>query len=74
MERFIVSTIKSSCCSNEQTELKTVIDTVKGEAFIEVSKKITERLPVTEMSEAELLFDKITAGNGRRVYSLKDLG
>lgn len=71
-DNFIVKKIVERAGSSESSKVELVADTNSGETYLEIQKTITERFPVTSYKEVMDLYDRITAGGGRRVFKIAD--
>lgn len=66
--------VKSQTGSNDSTKIVVVSNTESGTSFVEVKRVITERWPLSQYEEAEIMYDRLTGKNGsRRCVELKDL-
>lgn len=72
-DKFIVCKIAECQSADERTILECQVDTETCESKLIIRKTISEQMPVNEINEARALFKKLTEGNGRRLYRLKDL-
>jgi len=59
--------------SDETTKLTAVVTVATGECELVLSKEVSERYPIQKLDEVKLLYDRLTGGNGRRVYKPCDL-
>jgi len=73
MSKIIKKQLKCSHGSDESCEAWLQVDTSTGESEIIVEKSIREYHKVTDHDKAMDLFDRLTCGGGRQVYSLEDL-
>ena len=68
-----IQQVLCSCIgSNESTKVTLHTDVNSGESSLIIEKTFTERVNVTEYDQVMSIYKKLTGGNGRRVYSLKD--
>lgn len=65
--------LKQQGSSDESARLYMCVTIHSGKAEIIVEKTITQRFPVEKYETAERLYERLTCGGGRRVYTLEDL-
>lgn len=70
---LIIKEIVSRSGTDESSKVELVADTESGKTWIEISKTITERHPITSHDDVMKLFNDINRGGGRRRVTLKDM-
>ncbi len=71
-QQSIIHKICSSTGSSESSEVYMIADLISGETELVIEKTITERYPITDYDKVMELYEKINAGGGRKLLSLKD--
>lgn len=59
--------------TDETTKLTVVVTVATGECELVLSKEVSERYPIQKLEEVQQLYERLTGGNGRRVYKPSDL-
>jgi hypothetical protein len=70
---YIFHDIASSIGGHGGTKIYCAVDVKKNSAQIVVEHTITERMPIDKYEEAMHRYERLTGGNGRRVWTLQDL-
>lgn len=72
-DRFIFKDLCSSSGGDESTRMYIEIDTRDGDSTIVIKKSVSCRMPIQKIKEAKDLYERLTCGNGRQVFTPEDL-
>lgn len=73
MKDYYYKDLKTCVGADETTVLTLITDMRSGRSHIKLSKSVSQKFSTGKIDEAEDLFDKLTGGNGRRLYKPEDL-
>lgn len=59
--------------SNESVKVYQCTNVNTGESELVIEKTITERYPVTKLEKVIDLYERLTCGSGRKVWSLNEI-
>jgi hypothetical protein len=65
--------LRTSMGSHESTKTYLYVVIATGEVEIVVEHTVSQRMPVSDYEKALDLHERLTCGNGRRVYTPEDL-
>lgn len=70
--QFNIQKLKYQSGQNETTELNLVVDMETGKAALEIKKTIIETYKTNMYDDVIDVYDRITGGNGRKLFKIKD--
>lgn len=73
IKTHIIKEIRSSNGSDEGGRLYVITTIHSGETEVVLEKTIKKRMPIQQYEEAELMYERLTGGGGRRVITIEDL-
>ena len=73
MKEFHSEILQEQFGSDDTTKLRLIVKRSNGKAHLELSKTVSQNFETKDFEKAEALFDRLTGGNGVRIFRPEDM-